>query len=74
MLDVSKPRTYNAYDAPHQDLREFVARIEASKCVFVIAAEGGGWRHQGNTVTIAPCKPQVAGLMRIGRRWPADGY
>jgi UbiD family decarboxylase len=30
MLDVSKPKTYNAYDAPHQDLREFVARIEAS--------------------------------------------
>ena len=30
MLDVSKPRTYNTYDAPHQDLREFVARIEAS--------------------------------------------
>jgi hypothetical protein len=30
MLDVSKPKTYNTYDAPHQDLREFVARIEAS--------------------------------------------
>jgi hypothetical protein len=30
MLDVSKPKTYNSYDAPHQDLREFVARIEAS--------------------------------------------
>jgi hypothetical protein len=30
MLGVSKPKTYNAYDAPHQDLREFVARIEAS--------------------------------------------
>ena len=30
MLDVTKPQKYNAYDAPHADLREFLARIEAA--------------------------------------------
>jgi 4-hydroxy-3-polyprenylbenzoate decarboxylase len=30
MLDVTKPRKYNAYDGPHADLREFLARIEAA--------------------------------------------
>jgi hypothetical protein len=30
MLDVTKPQTYNAYDRPHEDLREFLARIEAA--------------------------------------------
>ena len=29
MLDKAKP-TYNAYDRPHDDLREFVARAEAA--------------------------------------------
>jgi UbiD family decarboxylase len=28
MLDKSKPRSFNAYDRPHADLREFVARAE----------------------------------------------
>src|SRR6266851_3857549 len=30
MLDVTKPQTYNAYDAPHADIREFLVRIEAA--------------------------------------------
>src|SRR5713226_3827609 len=30
MLDVTKPQAYNAYDAPHADIREFLARIEAA--------------------------------------------
>jgi UbiD family decarboxylase len=30
MLDVSKPQAYNAYDTPHSDLREFLARIDAA--------------------------------------------
>ena len=30
MLDVTKPQKYNAYDAPHADLREFLTRIEAA--------------------------------------------
>src|SRR5215467_5761364 len=30
MLDVTKQQTYNAYDAPHADIREFLARVEAA--------------------------------------------
>src|SRR6266852_7134143 len=30
MLDVTKPQKYNAYHAPHADIREFLARIEAA--------------------------------------------
>ena len=30
MLDVTKPAKYNAYDAPHADIREFLAYVLAS--------------------------------------------
>ena len=30
MLDVTKQQKYNAYDAPHADIREFLVRIEAA--------------------------------------------
>src|SRR5262245_39417118 len=30
MLDSTKPKQFNAYDRPHADLREFLARIEAA--------------------------------------------
>src|SRR5258707_9559580 len=28
MLDTTKPQRYNAYDRPHDDMREFIARAE----------------------------------------------
>src|SRR5262245_65932203 len=30
MLDTTQPQRYNAYDRPHEDLREFVERAEGA--------------------------------------------
>ena len=41
MLDVTRPQKYNAYDAPHADLREFLRRIEAAG--ELLARPGAHW-------------------------------
>jgi UbiD family decarboxylase len=47
MLDKAKP-TYNAYDRPHDDLREFVARAEAAG--ELVRIKGAHWDLEMGTL------------------------
>ena len=41
MLDVGKPQKYNAYDAPHADLREFLARGRVTPSLYEATKKPG---------------------------------
>jgi UbiD family decarboxylase len=53
MLDVTTQQTYNAYHAPHADLREFLARIEAAGELLRIA--GAHWDLEMGTLAEIVC-------------------
>src|SRR5215813_13844353 len=53
MLDVTKQQTYNAYHAPHVDLREFLVRIEAAGELLRIP--GAHWDLEVGTLAEIVC-------------------
>jgi 4-hydroxy-3-polyprenylbenzoate decarboxylase len=63
MLDVMKKQTYNAYHAPHADLREFLARIEAAGELLRIS--GAHWDLEIGTLAEIVChaKPEPPALL-----------
>jgi UbiD family decarboxylase len=48
MLDPSKPRSFNIYDRPHEDLREFVARTEEAG--ELVRIKGADWNLEMGTL------------------------
>jgi UbiD family decarboxylase len=48
MLDKSKPHSFNAYDRPHADLREFVARAEEAG--ELLRVQGADWDLEMGTL------------------------
>ena len=48
MLDATKPQRFNAYDRPHADLREFLARIEAAG--ELLRVPGADWDLEMGTI------------------------
>src|SRR4029434_7947960 len=48
MLDKSKPHSFNAYDRPHADLREFVARTEEAG--ELLRVQGAQWKLEMGTL------------------------
>src|SRR4029453_11265307 len=48
MLDKSKPHSFNAYDRPHADLREFVARTEEAG--ELLRVKGAHWDLEMGTL------------------------
>ena len=48
MLEKAQTQTFNAYDRPHQDLREFIARAEAAGEIAHIA--GAHWKLEMGTL------------------------
>jgi UbiD family decarboxylase len=48
MLDKSKPHSFNAYDRPHADLREFVARTEEAG--ELLRVKGADWDLEMGTL------------------------
>ena len=48
MLDTTKPQRYNAYDRPHEDMREFIARAEEQGELLRIS--GADWNLEMGTL------------------------
>src|SRR5260370_25984509 len=63
MLDVTKPQGYNAYPAPHADIREFLARIEAAGELLRIP--GAHWDLEMGTLAEIVChtKPEPPAIL-----------
>src|SRR6266849_5073807 len=63
MLDVTKPQKYNAYHAPHADLREFLLRIEAAGELLRIP--GAHWDLEMGTLAEIAChtKPEPPAIL-----------
>ncbi len=63
MLDVTKPQTYNAYDRPHADLREFLDRIE--KAGELMRIPGAHWDLEIGTLAeiVYHTKPEPPAIL-----------
>src|ERR1700747_3496995 len=63
MLDVTNQQTYNAYHAPHADLREFLARIDAAGELLRIP--GAHWDLEMGTLAEIVChaKPESPAIL-----------
>ena len=63
MLDISKPHSFNIYDRPHEDLREFIERAEAAGELLRI--KGADWNLELGTLAeiIYHAKPQPPALL-----------
>src|SRR5260370_7450504 len=63
MLDVTKQQKYNAYDTPHGDIREFLARIQAAGELLRIP--GAHWDLEIGTLAEIVChtKPEPPAIL-----------
>src|SRR2546428_3600917 len=63
MLDLTNPQKYNAYDTPHGDIREFLARIEAAGELLRIP--GAHWDLEMGTLAEIVChtKPEPPAIL-----------
>jgi UbiD family decarboxylase len=63
MLDATKRQKYNAYDGPHADLREFLARIEAAGELLHIP--GAHWDLEIGTLAeiVSHTKPEPPAML-----------
>jgi len=63
MLDVTKQQKYNAYDAPHADVREFLVRIEAAG--ELLRVPGADWDLEMGTLAeiVSHAKPEPPAIL-----------
>ena len=70
-METSKPRSFNAYDRPHADLREFIERAEAAGDLLRVKGADLDSRNRGAGTRRDFRAGRV--FSRVGRNRPAQG-